>query len=309
MQSSNIVSFIKKALPFFNRSDLASDLELSISYMQDNVIEPYRNLDTVLKVSDIKSAKGKAFVKNFYKDLDIKDSKVRITASKSLGQDMVTLFTNVKTNAEMLLKELEDNFSTTVVTSALTAKKAFVLRSVGHFSFLGKYSTNALNYLYVHEALELNSELDDSYKLVKSQINDIEKNIWVFARLLAVYGTTAEVFKDNLNHLKEITINAETETAVSLYDASEIDFIDNVSSGFVGSPIYQIKLVFAQWSADRYKEMKDSKKLLELRYLHYKLLKENGQTDITIERELEHLSNRINDLNYKLAKIEEGIEQ
>jgi hypothetical protein len=308
MELSNIVSFIKKALPFFHRSDLASDLELSITYIQDNVIESYKNLDTVLKVSEIQSAKGKALVKGFYKELDVKDSKVRITASKNLGQDMVTLFTNVKANAEMLLKELEDNFSNTVVTSALTAKKAFVLRSVGHFSFLSKYATSALNYIYVFEALELNSELDDSYKLVKSQIADIEKNLWVFSRLLSVYATTTETFRENFNHLKEITINAETESAVSLYEANEIDFIDNISSGFVGSPIYSVKLVFAQWEASRYKELKDSSKLLQLRYLHYKLLKESGNTDLNVERELENLAKRVSDYDYEIAKMQEGLE-
>jgi len=308
VELSNIVSFIKKALPFFNRSDLASDLELSISYIQDNVIEPYRAMDTVLKVSDIKSAKGKAFVKNFYKELDMQDHKVRITAQKSLGIDMVTLFTNVKANGEMLLKELEDNLSNTVVTAALTAKKAFILRSVGHLSFMGRYASNALNYLYIYEALEVNSELDDSYKLAPKQIADIEKNLWVFARMLGSYAVSTAKFKESLDSLKEITINEQTESAVSLYDAADIDFIDNISSGFVGSPIYSVKLIFAQWSADRYKEMKDAKRLLELRLLHFKLLKERGESDVNLEKEMEFVAKRLADYDYKIAKLEADAE-
>ena len=309
MELSNIVSFIKKSLPFFNRSDLASDLELSINYIQDNVLEPYRAMDTILKVSDIKSAKGKAFVKTFYKELDIKDNKVRITAQKSLAADMVTLFTNVKANGEMLLKELEDNLSNTVVTAALTAKKAFILRSVGHLSFLGRYASNALNYIYIFEAMEVSSELDESYKLKPKQITNIEKNLWVFARLLSAYGMTTEKFKESLDSLKEITINEQTESAVSLYDAADLDFIDNVSSGFVGSPIYSVKLIFAQWSADRYKEMKDSKRLMELRFLHYKLLKERGESDVGVEKELEHLAKRIAEYDYDISKLEESINE
>ena len=309
MELSNIVSFIKKALPFFNRSDLASDLELSINYIQDNVLEPYRAMDTILKVSDIKSAKGKAFVKTFYKELDIKDNKVRITAQKSLAADMVTLFTNVKANGELLLKELEDNLSNTVVTAALTAKKAFILRSVGHLSFLGRYASNALNYIYIFEAMEVSSELDESYKLKPKQIADIEKNLWVFARLLAAYGMTTSKFKESLDSLKEITINEQTESAVSLYDAADLDFIDNVSSGFVGSPIYSVKLIFAQWSADRYKELKNKKRLLELRYLHYKLLKERGESDVGVEKELEHLAKRIAEADYDISKLEESVNE
>lgn len=305
MELSNIVNFIKKALPFFNRSDLASDLELSINYIQDNVVEPYTAMDTILKVSDIQSSKGKSFVRTFYKELAVKDSKVRITAQKSIAADIITLFTNVKANSEFLLKELEENLSGTIVTAALTAKKAFIVRSVGHISFLSRYASNALNYIYIYEALEVSKELDESYKLKPKQITDIEKNIWIFSRLLSAYGVNLAVFKDNLNSLKEITINEQTEATVSLYDASDLDFIDNISAGFIGSPIYQIKLVFAQWSADRYKEMKDKRKLLQLRLLNYKLLKERGEVDVNVEKELEYLQGRITVMDRDIAKLEE----
>lgn len=308
MELSNIFTFIKNALPVFSKSDLESDLDISIKYIKQTSLDSYRQLEDMLKVSPIKSTKTKKLVEIFYKNLDLEDTKVRLSSNKNLASDTLTLFNNVITNSEYIQEQIDKYLSDTIVTNGISSKKAFFLRAIGHFSFIGKFSSDLANYIYINEALEVDPDLNDSYKLAPKQIANIEKNIWIYARLLSVYGINNNRFIDNLSDIKEISIPKATEDAVGLYADGEVDLFSNLPSKFIGSPIYQAKLIFAQWSADRYKELKDKKKLLELRYLHLKLLIERGEADVAVEREMENLQKRIADHDFKINKIEAEIE-
>lgn len=89
--------------------------------------------------------------------------------------------------------------------------------------------------------------------------------------------------------------------------ADHVDLFANLPQGFVGSPIYSIRLIFAQWEADRYRGLKDRKKMMELRLLHLTLLKENGNTDVDVEKEIIYLQKRVSDIDFNLDKIEASI--
>jgi len=307
MQMSNIFSFINKIMPSFNKSDLETDLEVSISYINEAVLPTYKDLESLYSVNDIISTKGKKIVTDFYKELSIKDSKVKITPQKNIGKDIYTLISNVGLNALYVQVEFKKFLSNTVITSNLTAKKAFYLRAIGHIYFMSKYATDLANYLYINETLVVQKDLDTSYKLAPKQEKYIVDNIWVFARLLSTYGLSNENFKDKIYTLSDVVIPTEVTEDTGMHTGPEVDIIDNISTNFIGSPIYQIRLVFAQWEADRYKDLKDKKKLLELRALYFRLLKEKGQADATIEKELEYLQKRVTDLDYKISKMEESV--
>ena len=90
--------------------------------------------------------------------------------------------------------------------------------------------------------------------------------------------------------------------------SGKIDLFDNLPTGFIGSPIYTVGLVFAQWEADRHKELKDKKKLLELRLLHLRLLQEQGKGDANQEKEITYLQRRVTDIDYKVSKIESSLD-
>ena len=172
-----------------------------------------------------------------------------------------------------------------------------------------KFALDMASFFYVVEAENGDIDLNKEYKLNKKQKEFITKNIWIFARMLALYGENHDVFKDRLEDITEVMLpKEEVDNVVDIYNAEKIDMFNNLPNEFIGSPIYSVRLIFAQWEADRYRELKDKKKLLELRYLHMKLLKEQGQSDVNMEKEIEHLQRRITDIDYKLSKIEADIE-
>lgn len=191
----------------------------------------------------------------------------------------------------------------------MTVVKVNIVRAVGHFYFMTKYALDLINYIYVLEAEHGGIELSKDSKPNAKQIEIIKKNMWLYARLVAVYGTDPKHFTEELDSLSTITVPKEqVEEVVSQYQGQKLDLLDNLPQGFIGSPIYTVRLVFAQWEADRYKKLRDQKKLLELRYLHLRMIQEQGGGDANTEKEMAYLQSRITDIDYKTSKIEESVE-
>lgn len=301
----NIVGFVKKLLPFFETSDVLSDLEVSIKNI-DISIDSFESLKNTVKVAKFTAEKNTQLHDIFYKEVKEVNPKIKLAPLQNFVEDNLTLLKNAKENGKYIHDELESAFNDVMVSSSLTTYKASLIRSVAHYYFIGKYTLDLLNYLYVNETLTINSDLSSHYKLNKKQTSNIENNMWIYARLLSVYGLPREKFKKQLDSILDVQLPTDKLDEISsMYASSNIDILSNLPSGFVGSPIYSIRLIFATWQADRYRNLKDKKKLLELRLMHYRLLKEQGESDVAVEKEIEYLQKRVTDLDYKIAKYEE----
>lgn len=305
--SLNLVGFVKSLLPSFSKSDIESDLEISLEHIP-LIIESYTSFQNVQDIAKLQHKQSKDLVTAFYKELNAADSKLKLSHTKALGHDTVTLFTNIKVNGEYLLKEIGDAVNDVVMSQALTAYKLNLLRSIPHYYFMVRYATDLLNFLYVKEVEHSNIETERSFRLNKKQEEFITKNTWIYARLVAFYGMDHNKFKSKVESISEVTVPQDkVEDIVDQFADDKLDVFNSLPQGFVGSPIYSVRLIFAQWEADRYRSMKDKKKLLELRYLHLKLLKEQGTSDANLDTEITYLQERISDLDYKLSKIEEDV--
>ncbi len=300
---SNLVGFIKSLiLPSYSKSDIETDMEISLEYIPV-IIEHYSSLGVVIKDAPIQAKQSKDLIKDIYKDLD--KSKVKLSRNSNLGQDVVTLMSNAKVNGEYVLKEISDSINDTIMSQALTAYKSNILRTVPHFYFITRYALDLLNYLYIKEVEHSKMETGKGYNVNKKQEEFLVKNAWLFSRLIALYGSDPAHFKKQVESLSDVTIPKDSvEEAVQQFSGDQLDIFNNLPQGFIGSPIYSIRLVFAQWEADRYRSLKNKRKLLELRLLHLKLQKEQGVSDSNIESEIIYLQQSVTDMDFKLAKIE-----
>jgi hypothetical protein len=304
--SINIAGFVKRLLPTLSKSDMESDLEVSLSSLKV-VLSTYEDIKAVYAVGEFKAPKAKALLASWYKEFNAAKSDIRLAGGKHFAADLVTLIKNVEQNGEYLRKEVADIANEVIVSKALSAYKSNVLRAVEHYFFLSRYALDLANLLYVLEAQHGGVELSKSACPNAKQVKFVEDNIWIFARIMSVYGQEFGKFKAKLDGLSMVVINQDQmEEALGTYSHSKLDLFDNLPAGFIGSPIYSVRLVWVQWEADRYKQLKDKKKLLELRSLHLKLIAEHGGGDVNTERELEYLQKRITDIDYKVAKVEES---
>lgn len=300
--STNIAGFIKKLLPDLSKSDLESDMTTSLESIS-TIVSSYSNLETVTKVAPLASSDNKELSKEFYKE--IKPSKVKLGYKENIAQDTLTLFKNIQINGEYISKQLTDSLNSVVVSQTLTAVKSNLVRAVGHYYFITKFALDLVNLLYVNEVVNGKEIASKEFKVNAKQKEHVTKNLWLYARLLGMYGNDPDVFSVRFKDLSDVTLpKDQIDDVIASYDLDKVDLFNNLPSNFIGSPIYSIRLVFAQWEADRYKNLKDKKRLLELRYLHLKMLKEQNSQDASMEKEIEYLQKRVTDIDYKLSKIE-----
>jgi len=302
----NIVNFIKNTVNNFSKNNSVDDLEISLEGIRD-IIDTYISLEEINKVAPLSSKKNTDIIKEFYKEFHKSEPNVKLSATNNFPLDIQTLFKNVKVNGDFIRDEIDNISGDIVVTQAMTAAKANYFRAVSHYYFLTEYALDLANYFYINEVDNASIKLSKKAMLNKQQIKFIEANMWIFARLLSVYGDDSDSFLDRINNLKDVYIPKEDiEEIEELYEPNNLDILNNLPVGFIGSPIYSVRLIFAEWEATRYKELKNKKKLLELRYLYLKMLKENGDSDIGLEKEIESLQKQLTDIDYSISKIEKS---
>lgn len=306
--SLNLSSFIKRLLPSFEKSDLESDLEISLDAISA-ITETYSNLEQVLKATKLEAKLTKETLKDFYQELQKDKPKVKLSPQQNIAADTLTLFANIKANGEYISKEISEAVNDVIVSQALTAYKANLLRAVAHYAFMTRFALDLANFFYTNEVEASGADVSKEYKLNKKQIEFITKNIWVYARLVSVYGSDEKSFEERISSIEEVTLpSGEVDEVIDGFAGNKIDVFNNLPSGFIGSPIYSIRLVFAEWEATRYQHLKNQKKLLELRLLHMKMLKESGQNDVNLEKEINHLQKRATDVDHQIARIEEDLQ-
>lgn len=303
----NIVSFVKGLMPSLSKTEMESDVEISLQ-STSVIIETWKGLEEISKVGKFSSSEAKKLVDEFYKEVRKTKPKVKLSATKNIGADMVTFFGNVKINGDYIYNEMSETLNDVIVSSALSAYKANILRSGGHLYFITRYALDFANYLFTVEMENSGADVNEDYLLNKKQKEFVEKNMWIYARIVSIYGDEHKDFVNKFEKLGDVIINKETaETVLNGYDSDKVDISSVIPDGFVGSPIYSVRQVFAQWEADRYKTIKDKKRLLELRYLHLKTMMEQGTSDVAIEKEINFLQKQITSMDYKLSKIERSV--
>lgn len=303
MSSLNIFGFVAKMLPSVSKSDSEVDMEISLE-AASTVIDVYTQLAQVHQNTKFNSKGALKLVAEFQKELTQSKPEVKLSGHNGLAATTLVLFKNVLANGEVITKELEDIKSEVIVSQAITSSKATILRAVAHYYFMTKFALDFANYLVLLEAQHGGVEMPRDAMLNKKQSDYIEKNLWIYARLLAVYGSDTDKFLSRLSGIEKFQITKDSVDDSSTMSSSKIDLFNNLPVGFIGSPIYTVGLIFAQWEADRHKELKDKKRLLELRLLHLRVLQEQGKGDASSEKEITYLQKRVTDIDYKVFKIE-----
>lgn len=296
-----LFSFINSLLPRLRKDEVLEDLRVTLGELNNNVIPAFEDAERFFKESKFKSEDNTGLNTVFYRNYDLSKSG----RAGNLVLEVASKLKNVRENLECVRDMNEDALEEDIIKEGLTAKKAILVRSAEQLSFLTRYSVDLLNYVYAAEAKKAGSEAGE---LLKIQITRVESNVSNFARVLSVFGAEPKAFLKFFETIPDIVVNDKTHAAIAaVYDDDKLDpFGSKIAVGFEGNPIYHFRLVVAEWQADRYKNAKDKKRMLELRLLNLKLLQENNN-DPKLEQEINYIQNRIESLDYKMAKMEQSV--
>ncbi len=289
----SIFSFIKKLLPRTQTSVLIEEIDSLRQSLKTQVIPLFTEfvdepIDEVFKSQYVKNLE-KLFYRNW------KGSKGHY---KNFMHHIATQLQKLLATLDVLEEEVEKGFSKDVIRDGITLRKAAIIRAIAQIGFLVNYSVDlgdAMCRAEEHVLLNAGDAPDKS--------DDVTKLMYLYATLLEIYTRPSDDFRALLNDLPEVVVNEETEQTIrSVYGDKDI-LPAGVPAAFAGDLFFALGMSFVERQAQAYRRLKDKKKLVELRLLHLKMLREK-QNDPKLEKEIEYLEDRVAAIDYKLKKME-----
>jgi hypothetical protein len=297
-----IAKFIKKLLPRIERSTVSDDLRTTEKELIKIVLPAWSAAETHFKISKPMSDDFKTFQGIFARTFTYNGASKSMTFIGDIEHRLKNLHGNV-VYIQSILDTVVDK---DIISSGMTVRAAYVIRSAANMSMVSRYLLSLLNYIYTVEAMARNQELYEGLSLSRAEMNYVESNFQRFVKLFAQYAVDPKDFEKTCLNMPEVFVNDKTRDMVASLVGVNDPMESAGLSGFVGSAIYAIRLPIAQWQNDRYEAAKSKKQQLELRLL-YLQMQSKQKHDPAIEKEIAVVQDRIDGLEYKLRKTEEDL--
>ncbi len=299
-----IVKYLSTLVPHIEKSDILEDLRVTESELQTIVIPSYNTAAGFFGTQKFKSSDNKKI------DEEIRDNfKPSTGRGSTFLADFATAFPKVERNLATLIKAINHEIGTDVVTDGVSSKRVVLIRIAEKFSFLSRYSLDLINLVYVNETVELGGDTSDM-GLSPAEIIKVKKNIGNIARLMKAYSIDHDDFQKAINKTPDVILSRlENDGIEGTYSDSQMDPVTpEVLVGFTGNPIYHIRMLVAEWQTKRYKSNQEKKKVLELRLLYLTLNKEKNGSNPKLEKEIAYHQSRIARLDRELLEVQEDLE-
>ena len=299
-----ILDFVKKLLPRFERSTVSEDLRATEKELTKMVMPSYEAAANVFRNFKLESEEVKQLQTVFAANI-----KTGYGGSiKNFVIDINNRLKNLHENARIVSELLDTTITDDVITAGINAPAAFVIRGASNISFLSRYMLSLLNYVYTCEATARDTEVEPGLEISKAEMKYVETNFHTFVKLFARYSMEPAEFNKLYAAIPDIVISERrAKMTLALLDQKETDPLgDTGYAGFVGSPIYSVRLAYAQWQNSRYESAKAKKQQLELRLLYLENQLKNRK-DPSLANEISHLQDRIEKLDYQLAETDKEL--
>lgn len=300
----SIIDYIKKLLPRFERSSVAEDLRATEKELIKIVMPSYDQAASAFRTIKLESEEARSLQSQFV----VNFKQPRWSAAKTFIQDIDNRLKNFHENVVYISNILETVVDADIITAGLTSRSAFVIRSAGNMSFISRYMLSLLNYVYTVEAQHRDIEPEHGIEISKAEMKHVEERFHTFVKLFAQYSVDPDDFKKIYEAIPEMIVNERTNRMLlAMMESKEVDpFSGSGYAGFVGSPIYTVRLAFANWQNSRYESAKAKKQQLELRLLYLEN-QSKDRKDASLVNEIQRLQDRIERLDYQLAETDKEL--
>lgn len=294
-----ILAFIKSLIPFLKKDDVLEDLRVTQKEIELTVAPSFETADKFLGNKKFKSAEAQGINTAFFRNYRGQGSK-----KTSFISEINSHMKEVVLNLKYTMEQLEDMLEQDVIPEGLTAKKALLINFAESFSEFSRRSIDLLSYAYTAEA-----KAEGGSAEVNTVSPAMEKTLMIlipeFANAFTAISTPNAKFKKMVEEAPDAVVNDKTAAATAaVFGDDKVNSSSLPMQQFERNPIYHLRLVIAEWQANRYKAMQTKKRLLELQLLNLKSLQEE-EPDPAIEKEILYLQNRIEGIEYKMKQMEE----
>ncbi len=300
-----ILSFLKSLLPSFTRDRLEEDARETLAQLERSVIPSYQDATAITRT--LHSSAGKNLNTLFGRNTP----SINGGRGDNFVQVICDSLPKVLETQIAMQEILDKKFDKDIVLGGVTIYKVNVIQLQELISFTTRFAAKLLNYLYIVETEAVggdNGYVKDS--LSPGDIAYIENNFLDFCRAFDTVARGRKIIVESLGNLPDILVGGDPSTdeaTIASLNQKQIDPL-NMSrvSGFSRSPILHIGTMVAEWQINRYKEMAETKKVLELRALNLQRLHDK-QPDAKLEKQIAYIQSRIDGYSTKMRKVEESL--
>lgn len=283
---SGIQSVLKELNNLIKKDDILKTLEFTISSIKNQVIP---GLDTVLSAKNIDSTD----LNSFGKMCGISGGgKATVTNIRKFFAEISGSLDTLHTQADRLLPNV-------ITDKSVSARDASIIKMVSDITSMSAF---ILDYMFIGLS-------GGKTGLPKIHVERVKRGCTDFAFLYKAYsnGKFEKMLKDLPGVSTEmLDLNNENKSMLDILIAKTGKIINlPAMSGFVGNPIYHIRMWIADHEHAKYEAMVEKKKLLDLKVMSLNLdRKEDGVDKNKIDKQIEFYQDKIADLEMQIDKYE-----
>lgn len=298
-----LIKYIASLTGHLKKDDVQEDSLARIKEFETLIVPSYSEAADFFNNKKFSSSKLQNLSVIFYR-FYIGDVKFKNNFILEIADKLPDVVANLNSNAEMINGDLEAD----TLKDGISAKKALLVRNSDLSAFISKYCIDLLSYVYLEEIKE-SSNITNAADFTKQQLDFITDNISQFAKVFGIFSMSNKDFVKKFDDVPDVLANEESvQSIVNVFGRGRVDPLDDgMIVGFVPNPFYHAGIVWAEWENYRYKRMVEARTSLNLKLLYLRQLKDQGVKDASIEKQIAYNQDRVEDLDYKIQRIEESV--
>jgi len=224
-------------------------------------------------------------------------SGIKIKDNKDFLVKLKGIFNNIAKEQKDIDALVNDKLSDIITDKTATVRDLAILKLINDLYAMSAFTLDVL--YYVITAID-----ETNYPAIKY------RNI---QRLLPDYIATLKTYKDNFSKLVEEI--GKLPTTVMPTDLNQVPMITKIinsvikkdlpeTDGFINNPIYHVRVWLVDNDIKEYENLKDKKRLLELRLAELKIAN-SGTRNPKLKKQIEYYEDKISGTEYKITKLSE----
>ena len=292
--------FCSSLLSTNDKEKIIEDIRITSGEIKEHTAPAYESAITFLKGWKFKSEQISTLNDTFNRMVDTQRGENCVVTIEKSFKDILENLTHVE-------KMIDKTYSSEVAIGGLTYQKAALLQYVEMVGFVSKFARKFLIYVYICET----AMYEDSGTVITDSLSPVEID-WLNNNFVS-FCTAFNIAAGNPAHVEKQLANipdieVTKENYETLPETMGMAKIDPFQMGLIPTwlnPVYHIGIRVAEWQADRYKVAKEEVRLLQLRKLNMENLIAK-KPDAHIQKEIAYMETRIQDMNFKIAKMEQS---
>lgn len=292
-----LLNFLQSLLPSFDKARIIDNITQIKDSLNTNTLPPLATIAELAGDRKFKDDWVKGFNEQFL-------AKVKLN-TRTRGNFYVVMhevMKNISENIPAIEHLVDSYFADDIMRESMTIVRANLLQYMETMDFAIRV-TNRL--LIVTMDMEEAAVTGTSFEIPAGEIKWIESRLTdYYSAMTIMAGSKADV-ETRFKKMPDMNVNPENINNINaVAGQSEVD---PFGFGFIGvkmNPIYHVRIALAEYQIERYRLDKEQKTMLELKLMRLKQL-DDGSNDARLQKQIAYTQGRIDNLNYKIKKMEE----